>query len=429
MFSLGQRIREVRLKKGLTQVELAEGLCTPSMISQIESDRARPSFKVLFAIAEKLDVPTEKLLMDAELNLDVVSAVKVARAMVMAKDYAAAIPMLRELVEEPKAQGSAMELLLDLGECFVQTEEYVEAERTLQQAQEFAILRSDVRVQTLVLKHLGQLEFGRKRYPLAQYFWSKALQQTEKMTGLDVYLKAGLLYSLGLVYEKTGDQERSIEWLEESSILYESADSLNEMGRVYMGVGNSYKETNDLEKSVEYSSRAIGIFEGLDNLVMTLKHKVECAALYGQSGRETEAEELFQAAIRQFRELGKLEEAGMALVEYAAFSQQQGKLTVAVDACYQARSLLPEIHLYQAKVNRVLARVDVERENLERAVEHFEAAAKEFDRLEEIGEWGDTMHELSSLYIQRNDYKRALWIMDWVRSHTHEVMGKRGIVL
>lgn len=429
MFSLGQRIREMRLKKGITQVELAKGLCTPSMISQIESDRAKPSYKILFAIAEKLDVTTEKLLVDSELNLDAVSAVKMVRAMVAAKEYAAAIPLLRELEETPKAQGYAMELLLDLGECLAHTGEHEEAERTLQRVQELAMLRNDVRTQMLVLKHLGQLEFGRKRYPLAQYFWSKALKQTEKMTELDVYLKAGLLFLLGQVYEKVGDPERSLECLEEASNLYEGTDSLNEMGRVYMGLGITHKAANDLEKSAEYSSRAIGIFEGLDNLVMTLKHKVECAVLYGQSGREAEAEEMFQTAIRQFRELGKLEEAGMALVEYAAFSQVRGNLVVAVDACYQARPLLPDMHLYQAKINRVLARVYLERENPERAVERFEAAAIEFDRLGEIGEWGDTMHELSSLYVKQNDHRKAFEIMDDIRSYTHQVMLRRGVVL
>ena len=97
-FSLGQRIRELRLRKGLTQIDLAAGLCTPSMISQIESDRARPSYKMLFAISERLDVPLERLLVDVELNLEVVSTYKMARAMVLAKEYQAAMPLLEELI-------------------------------------------------------------------------------------------------------------------------------------------------------------------------------------------------------------------------------------------------------------------------------------------------------------------------------------------
>lgn len=112
-FSLGQRIRELRLRKGFTQIDLAKDLCTPSMISQIESDRARPSYKMLFAIAERLNVPLEQLLLDVDLNMEYISTYKMARAMVRAKEYASAIPLLREVMETPRAQISTMDLLFE----------------------------------------------------------------------------------------------------------------------------------------------------------------------------------------------------------------------------------------------------------------------------------------------------------------------------
>ena len=39
MFSLGQRIRELRMKRGIAQIDLANGICTPNTYSQVESDR------------------------------------------------------------------------------------------------------------------------------------------------------------------------------------------------------------------------------------------------------------------------------------------------------------------------------------------------------------------------------------------------------
>jgi transcriptional regulator with XRE-family HTH domain len=67
---IGQRIRVFRMMKGITQIELAKGLCTPSMVSQIESDKVRPSYRILFAIAERLGVPLEHLLKDVDLALE-----------------------------------------------------------------------------------------------------------------------------------------------------------------------------------------------------------------------------------------------------------------------------------------------------------------------------------------------------------------------
>jgi transcriptional regulator with XRE-family HTH domain len=82
MDSLGQRIRDFRLKKGMTHIELAKGLCTPSMISLIESGRARPSYKVLYAIADRLGVPLEYLLKDVDLDLEYTSKYNLAMGMV-----------------------------------------------------------------------------------------------------------------------------------------------------------------------------------------------------------------------------------------------------------------------------------------------------------------------------------------------------------
>lgn len=68
--SLGTKIRELRLANGMTQSELGAGLVTPSMISQIESDKANPSYSVLEAIAVKLKTPLEYFLADIQTQLE-----------------------------------------------------------------------------------------------------------------------------------------------------------------------------------------------------------------------------------------------------------------------------------------------------------------------------------------------------------------------
>lgn len=77
------------------------GLATPSMLSQIESDRARPSYRLLVQIANRLEVPLEQLISDVDMNLKFTSTQKMARAMVASKDYASAIPFLHELLDAP----------------------------------------------------------------------------------------------------------------------------------------------------------------------------------------------------------------------------------------------------------------------------------------------------------------------------------------
>ena len=60
---IGDRLRATRQERGLSLRELAERLgVSPSLISQVETGRARPSVGTLYAIASELNVSLDELL-------------------------------------------------------------------------------------------------------------------------------------------------------------------------------------------------------------------------------------------------------------------------------------------------------------------------------------------------------------------------------
>ncbi len=61
MPDLGQRLRQLRVARGLSQAELGDGRYSGSYISHIESGRRRPGPEVMGFLAERLGLPTGEL--------------------------------------------------------------------------------------------------------------------------------------------------------------------------------------------------------------------------------------------------------------------------------------------------------------------------------------------------------------------------------
>ncbi|MGF2614054.1 helix-turn-helix domain-containing protein [Rossellomorea aquimaris] len=58
---IGERIRQVRKHKGMTQTELIKGICSNTYISKVESGKAKPSYSFILKVAKVLDVNPEFL--------------------------------------------------------------------------------------------------------------------------------------------------------------------------------------------------------------------------------------------------------------------------------------------------------------------------------------------------------------------------------
>lgn len=127
--SLGERIRQARIEKGMTQTELAGGRITRNMLSQIENGLATPSMKTLGYLAQTLGVTVGSLLEEED-----GSALSGARSLLKSKKYAEAV----KAAEECGAHGDEYESLLARGYAAMAAEAFQtgDLERTTRLAQE-----------------------------------------------------------------------------------------------------------------------------------------------------------------------------------------------------------------------------------------------------------------------------------------------------
>ena len=97
--SLGKKIKNLRLQKGMTQAELAGETITRNMLSQIENETAQPSVNTILELSERLDAPAEYFfseISDPEPFYKLLALEKIRKAYA-AKDYGKCIYRLDRL--------------------------------------------------------------------------------------------------------------------------------------------------------------------------------------------------------------------------------------------------------------------------------------------------------------------------------------------
>lgn len=97
---IGQRIRELRTKAGLTQTDLARGIVTPSMISQIEAGKAQPSPALLKKLASRLQVSEPELYIEKSLDVSIRTRLRVLRVCAEQGLHVQALSLAREVEAE-----------------------------------------------------------------------------------------------------------------------------------------------------------------------------------------------------------------------------------------------------------------------------------------------------------------------------------------
>lgn len=82
-----ENLAEIRIKKGMTQAELAEACgVTQKTISALEVDRRKPSYDLLLKLTKALDVTPNELLTDPREKLDAELRAKIAAGEITADE-------------------------------------------------------------------------------------------------------------------------------------------------------------------------------------------------------------------------------------------------------------------------------------------------------------------------------------------------------
>jgi len=363
---IGQRIRAVRLERGLSLAQLGGDDLSRSFLSLVELGRSRISLRALAIVAQRLDQPISYFLdgasdsteARAELLLDQ------AEASLREQEPGRAEHLLRD-IEVPNAlRGRALWLK---GWACADRGYPSDAVPLLQEALELVEAADDGRQLVQILYTLAMAFYATHLYDEAMRYTRRAYDEAAEHLD-DDSLMGRLTVCLGHLYYIQGRFDQAEAHYDHARQLFGSVNGLENMAAVYTGLSRVWEQRGDLQQAVRYSRMGLGILE--------LKHY-----------RRDAARELSYIAERM-QALGKFDAAVADATMAIARAQESGAHDVEAIAC------------------SIRAAIYVSRGDMEQATrdaERADALAGDATSHSRIEAW----IVLSKLAAQRKDYETS----------------------
>jgi len=425
--SLGQKIRELRMKKGITQTELAEGLVTPSMISQIESDKANPSFKLLEGISRKLGVSIDEFLLDMQTELEVDTRHKLAKSLLESKEYAKAITVLEGLLGAPDLNQD--EIRSELSDAYTFSGHFDKANRLLEEMLEGIALERDRSKAVMLLRKLGVSKIIQHDYVMAKHYQSQALKELAKAHDLPAEQEAFLYQNYALTLTYLGELNGALEFYKRAITASQGTTNLLLLGQVYMGLANTHARLADFKQAAETTRTAVTMFRSVNNKMHEVQAKANYAIFtYGQ-GKYDEALTLFQEVLEDAKSIEFMDQVANIYGEMGIVYFRKKDYQEAEKACFQALELLPAQHRERAFVYRTLGQMYQELQNHERALEYLLISVEIFETYGLLSEASRCYANIVSIYQAREELDKASDYMHKMTSSMQEELRARGLYL
>lgn len=268
--AIGMKIKELRKQLGLSQEQLAQGICTQAQISKIESGDVYPYATTLYLISERLGVDVN-FFFDIGLTprfdyvQEVASQLRIARRTMNYEE-------MKQIVEvEQKnplfSHNKRNKQLLLWHQGIYEHALHRDATRaivTLQNA--IDILKVTEKVfserELEIMLSIGVIHFEEKDYESAIAIYKKAFQAIKQLPSLYEYsIKTRLYYNFARTLTRLEQYEESIRYCKKGIDWCIKKESLYLLGELFYQKGINCELLNDPRKAVLYMKKSLLIFE------------------------------------------------------------------------------------------------------------------------------------------------------------------------
>jgi tetratricopeptide (TPR) repeat protein len=413
--TIGTRIRNLRVARGLTQAELAGDRFSKQYVSEIERGATRPTVQTLVWLAERLGV--DRYYLESGLT---------------SKEYDRA------------------EAMIARGEAAVDAHEYREAIEVLGASTAPALAAPELELRALRAEAWARMYLGELDAALSCLERARKIVETPSFTDVD---RADVLFRLACCRYKLSSTATALSLFDEALGLAERSglpcDRLRSQifgwrSRCYRRQRDWVAASEDVERALElaqslndpramadahflgsliaerqgrwvlarsYAERAKVLYEQIDDRANTGKLLTTLGALNFLLGKPAEAVKFLKDAVGAALDVGSQADAAQAISSLAQVHLRTGQPALAEEHARHALSLLEGRVDFVDEIGNtelVLGRALLEQGRLGEAEQALEAAERSFDQLGSASHRAAAWAAQADLAVARGDRERAI---------------------
>lgn len=411
--TLGEKVRQARKSRGLTQRRLAAGDLSESFISMLEHDKVRPSLETLRVLAGRLNVPLGDLLdADPPPRKKVALKLELGTSLLRQHSFTDAMEAFQE-AEQASASDPGLEVAfriqIGLGQALTGLRQFDLAEHHLERGRAIAGALGRPDLVARVASATGFLSLRQRDYPAAREAFSRALSAIRSAVPVDTEFEGRQLANLGRTYSELGLPAQALDCYQAALERLEPLGDMSALGLLHFNLGVAYERQQAFDLAHDHLARAALLFEAQENLHLLGTVKRSLGILLVSRGRLSEGTEALQQSFTLASHLA--DDAGRAqtLTELARAAMLRGDLQAAREQAEEAIRLAVKLQdpSEAARAEAVVAAVCHREGRLDEAAHRYAFALEQFERLQAAGEIARISRDYAFLALEREEEGKA----------------------